>query len=147
MKPKVWSIVLSFFIRDSKYIKIGFSFLSSFSATFSLTFLLLFLSPLHYLNCFLFFFLKLVVSSFEIQFTYCIICPFKVYNSGAPRGAQSVKHPTSAQVMFSWFVGLSPMSGSVLTAQSLEPDLDGLPLSAPSPSHAFSLCLSKQNKC
>ena len=32
--------------------------------------------------------------------------------------AQSVKRPTSAQVMISRFVGLSPMSGSVLTAQS-----------------------------
>ena len=35
--------------------------------------------------------------------------------------AQSVKRPTSAQVMISQFVGLSPASGSVLTARSLEP--------------------------
>ena len=35
--------------------------------------------------------------------------------------AQSVKRPTSAQVMISWFVGSSPASGSLLTAQSLEP--------------------------
>ena len=35
--------------------------------------------------------------------------------------AHLVKHPTSAQVMISWFVGLSPTLGSVLTAQSLEP--------------------------
>ena len=35
--------------------------------------------------------------------------------------AQSVKRLTSAQVMISWFVGLSPMLGYVLTAQSLEP--------------------------
>ena len=34
--------------------------------------------------------------------------------------AQSVKHPTSAQVMISWSVGSSPASGSVLTAHSLE---------------------------
>ena len=34
---------------------------------------------------------------------------------------QSVKHPTWAQVMISQFMGLSPMSGSVFTAQSLEP--------------------------
>ena len=33
--------------------------------------------------------------------------------------AQSVARPTSAQVMISQFVGSSPMSGSVLTAQSL----------------------------
>ena len=35
--------------------------------------------------------------------------------------AQSVECMTSAQGMISWFVGLSPMSVSVLTAQSLEP--------------------------
>ena len=35
--------------------------------------------------------------------------------------AQSVKRPASAQVMISRSVGLSPMLGSVLTAQSLEP--------------------------
>ena len=35
--------------------------------------------------------------------------------------AQSVKHPTSAQVMISRFMGSSPTSGSMLTAQSLEP--------------------------
>ena len=35
--------------------------------------------------------------------------------------AQSVKHPTSAQVMISWFVSLSPVLGSVLKAESLEP--------------------------
>ena len=37
--------------------------------------------------------------------------------------AQSVqlKRPTSAQVMISQFMGLSPAWGSVLTAQSLEP--------------------------
>ena len=39
--------------------------------------------------------------------------------------AQSVKCPTSAQVMISWFVGSSPVSGSVLK---------------------LSLCLSKMNK-
>ena len=35
--------------------------------------------------------------------------------------AQSVGHLTSAQVMISWSVGLSPTPGSVLTAQNLEP--------------------------
>ena len=40
--------------------------------------------------------------------------------------AQSVKHPTSAQVIISWFVSLSPASGSVLTAQSLEPASDSV---------------------
>ena len=40
--------------------------------------------------------------------------------------AQSVKHPTSAQVMISWLVSLSPVSHSVLTAQSLEPAPDSV---------------------
>ena len=35
--------------------------------------------------------------------------------------AQSVKRPTSAQITILLFVSLSPTSGSVLTAQSLEP--------------------------
>ena len=47
--------------------------------------------------------------------------------------AESVKRPTSAQVMISRFVSLSPASGSVLTVQSLEPALDSVSpsLSAP----------------
>ena len=55
--------------------------------------------------------------------------------------AQSVECPTSAQVMISWFVSLSPASGSVLTAQSLERASDSVSpsLSAPSP---IMLCLS-----
>ena len=59
--------------------------------------------------------------------------------------AQSVKHPTSAQVMISRFVSSSPASGSVLTARSLEPASDSVSpsLSASSP---LVLCLSKLNK-
>jgi len=38
--------------------------------------------------------------------------------------AQLVKHPTSAQVMISQFVSLSPTSGSVLLAPGLELALD-----------------------
>ena len=47
--------------------------------------------------------------------------------------AQSVKHPTSAQVMIVQFMSSSPASGSVLTAQSPEPALDSASpyLSAP----------------
>ena len=54
---------------------------------------------------------------------------------------QSVKHPISAQVMISRLVGSSPASGSVLTAQSLEPASDSVSssLSAPPP---LILCLS-----
>ena len=61
--------------------------------------------------------------------------------------AQSVKHPTSAQVTISWFMGWSPVSGSVLTAQSLEPASDpvSLFLSDPLPL-ALSLPLSLKNK-
>ena len=47
--------------------------------------------------------------------------------------AQSVKRPTSAQVMISRFVSSSPTSGSVLTVQSLKPASDSVSpsLSAP----------------
>ena len=40
--------------------------------------------------------------------------------------AQSVERLTSAQVMISQFVDLSPASGSVLTSQSLEPVSDSV---------------------
>ena len=57
--------------------------------------------------------------------------------------AQSVERPTSAPVMILWFTSSSPASGSVLTAQSLEPVLDSvspsLALSAPP---LLALCLS-----
>ena len=59
--------------------------------------------------------------------------------------ALSVKPLTSAQVMILWSVSLSPVLGSVLTAQNLEHASDsGSPsLSAPPP---FTLCLSLKNK-
>ena len=65
--------------------------------------------------------------------------------------AQSVERPIWAQAMISQFVGSSPASGSVLTAQSLEPASESVSpsLSAPPP---LMLCLSqeqtlkKQNK-
>ena len=55
--------------------------------------------------------------------------------------AQSVKCLTLAQVMISQFMGLNPASGSVLTAQSLDPALDSVSpcRSAPPP---LMLCLS-----
>ena len=58
--------------------------------------------------------------------------------------AQSVKRPTSAQVMILRFVGSSPALGSVLTAQSLEPASDCVSLSLCPP--LLMLCLSKINK-
>ena len=59
--------------------------------------------------------------------------------------AQSVKCPTLAQVMISWSVSSSPVSGSVLIAQSLEPASDSVSpsLSVPSP---LTLCLSPSLK-
>ena len=59
--------------------------------------------------------------------------------------AQSVKHPASAQVTISWFVGSSPASGSVLTAQSLEPASDSVSPSLSAPP-LLVLSLSFKNK-
>ena len=55
--------------------------------------------------------------------------------------AQSVKRLTSAQVMIAWFMSSSPESGSVLTAQSLEPAWDSV-----SPSLSLSLKMNKQGR-
>ena len=55
--------------------------------------------------------------------------------------AQSVKHPTSAQVMILLLVGSSLTSNSVLTAQSLEPALDSVSPSLSAPP-LLTLCLS-----
>ena len=60
--------------------------------------------------------------------------------------AQSVKHPTSAQVMISWFVGSSPVSGSVLTAQSLELASDSVSPSLSVPPLARSLNINTHKK-
>ena len=67
--------------------------------------------------------------------------------SGKDRGAwvaQLVERSTLAQVMISQLVSLSPVSGSVLTAQSLEPASASVSptLSAPPP---LMLCLSLKN--
>ena len=43
--------------------------------------------------------------------------------------AQSVKCPTSAQVVILQSVSLSPVSGSMLTAQSLQPASERMPCS------------------
>ena len=69
-------------------------------------------------------------------------------NKGWSRGswvAQSVERPASAQLMISRFMGSSPTSGSVRTAQSLEPASDSVcpSLSAPP---LLALCLSLKNK-
>ena len=62
--------------------------------------------------------------------------------------AQSVKPQTSAQVKISLFVGSSPVLGSEMTAQSLEPASDSvcvsLSLCTPTPTHALSLSLKNE---
>ena len=72
------------------------------------------------------------------------------YNMSLPWGAwvaQSVKHLTWAQVMILQFVGLSPASGSVLTALSPEPASDSVSPSLSAPSQlVLSLPVSKINK-
>ena len=57
--------------------------------------------------------------------------------------AQLVESPTSAQVMISRSVSSSPTSGSVLTAQSLDPASDSVSpsLSDPFPTHALCVCV------
>ena len=59
--------------------------------------------------------------------------------------ANSVKRLTSALVMISRFMGLSPALGSVLTAQRLEPASDSVSPSLSSPP-LLTLYLSKINK-
>ena len=77
------------------------------------------------------------------NFTYVLSYFLKYMSRGA--WVAQVKHPTSAQVMILRFVSSSLMSGSVLTAQSLEPASDSVCvfLSAPPPAHALSLSLSQ----
>ena len=61
--------------------------------------------------------------------------------------AQSVERPTSAQVMISQFMSLSPALDCVLTAQNLEPAWDSVSLSlslCPSLIHTLSLSLTQK---
>ena len=80
------------------------------------------------------------------------VCILPQFENKTGRGAwvvQSVKRPTSAQVMISRSVSSSPASGSGLMAQSLEPASDSVSpsLSAPARSCLVSLCLkNKKNK-
>ena len=55
--------------------------------------------------------------------------------------AQSVKSPTSAQVTILLLARSSPASGSMLTAQSLEPTSDSVSVSLPLP-HSSTVSLS-----
>ena len=63
--------------------------------------------------------------------------------------AQVGKRLTSAQIMISWIMGWSPMSGSMLTAQSLDGGCFRLCVSlslCPSPTRVCTRTLSKINK-
>ena len=57
--------------------------------------------------------------------------------------AQSVEGLTSAQVVISWLLSSSPTSGSVLTAQNLEPVPDSVsPSLSDRPLFMLFLCLN-----
>ena len=74
---------------------------------------------------------------------------YKILKQRGDWVAQSVKRPTSAQVMNSLFVSSNPVLGSVLTAQSLEPasDFVSSSFSVPPPlTLCLFLSLSKVNK-
>ena len=71
---------------------------------------------------------------------------YKVHLCWGAWVVQLVKHLTWAQVMISQFLSSSPASGSVLTAQSLEPTLDSVSLTLSAPpllTISLSLSLSK----
>ena len=67
------------------------------------------------------------------------------FQSGDTWMAQLVKCLTSAQVMISQSMRLSPVLGPVLTAQSLEPASDSVPPSVSAPP-LLMLCLSMSQK-
>ena len=73
---------------------------------------------------------------------FCLSLPIKNKHFRGAWVAQSVKQPTSAQVMISRSMALSPTSGSVLTAQSLGPASDSVVFPSLCPSRACALILS-----
>ena len=89
-----------------------------------------------------------VLSSVGVHDTYLIKVKLEnTHNAQDTWVAQSVKHLTSAQVMISQFVSSSPTSGSVLTAQSLEPASDSVsPLFCSFLTRALSYSLSLSQK-
>ena len=78
--------------------------------------------------------------SFSLKKKYTLKKKKKLHQLWDTWVTQSVKRPTPAQVMISWFVGLSPASGSVLTAQSLEPASDSVSSSL----STCTMCLSQK---
>ena len=69
------------------------------------------------------------------------VCLSKINKDWGAWVAQSVKRPTSAQVVIPRFASPSPAPGSVLTAQSLEPASDSVSPSLSAPPLLI-LCLS-----
>ena len=65
-------------------------------------------------------------SSELLEISLCISSDLEIKGLQGTWVFQSVKHPTSTQVMILWFMGSSPALGSVLTAQSLEPVSDSV---------------------
>ena len=65
-------------------------------------------------------------------------------NKGGAWVGQSVERLTSAQVMISRFVSSNLASGSVLTAQSLDPVSDSVSPSLPDPPPSVSLCFKNK---
>ena len=70
----------------------------------------------------------------------CLSLSFKMNKHGVP-GWLNRLCLTLAQVMISWFRGLSPMLGSILTAQHLKPASDSVSASLSAPS-LLTFCLS-----
>ena len=71
---------------------------------------------------------------------------FKIAKTWGAWVAQSVKQPTSAQVMILRSMSSSPASGSVLTAQSLEPVSDSVSPSLSDPPCSCSVSPRLNNK-
>ena len=71
---------------------------------------------------------------------------FNNKNNGGAWVAQLVEPPTSAQVMISPFGSSSPVSGSVLTAESLEPASDSVSPPSLAAHTALVLSVSEINK-
>ena len=95
--------------------------------------------------------------SLSVNSRHMLAIHLKVRQHRGAWGAQSVKRLISAQVMISQLVSLSPTSGSVLTARSLEPASDSVSVSVsvslslspslcPFPAHALSLSLKNKFK-
>ena len=94
------------------------------------------------LLCYALFGVNIATSTFWLVFVYL---DFKKCCFWGTWVAQSVEPLTLAQVMISWFVSSSPVSGFVLTAQSLEPASDSVSPSLSAPP-SLALCLLKINK-